>query len=142
MNVMRLVSAAVFATTLTAPWAEAKSKPPALTETHECQMTSGRQNFIPPNIFIYRDLKTNEITVWDSAIHDVSDKPVVATVTTDTPQRLQIGWTLRNVATKGRGTTTATFSLLFLKTTGVAVESVIMAGHQTENRDGTCALTH
>jgi hypothetical protein len=123
-----------------APQAQAKTQPVANSVVYECRMTSGRQNFIPPNMFFGRDLKTNEIKVWDSLIHDVSSTPVVATVLVDTPQRLQIGWALRNLESKGRGTINATFSLLFLKTTGVAVESVRVGASQTETRDGTCAL--
>lgn len=105
----------------------------------ECTFVGGRVNWITDKLYILRDVKTNEIQVYDGVIDYLFKKPIKATVVKDTSGRLELDWLIKNAPGQNGGAVPVSFHAILLKPEMKVLEKAVVSGYDNkESRSGPC----
>jgi hypothetical protein len=140
MRFIPLLSALPIALGLMTGATLAKTAPVATQQIYDCTFVGGEVDWITDRLFIVRDLKTQEIKVFDAVIKHTFKDPIKATVVQDTATRLELDWQIAN-APGVRSSATVKYHAIFLKGPMQIIEKAVVSGFDNkENRSGTCVV--
>ncbi|MBI1172805.1 hypothetical protein GC209_15530 [bacterium] len=139
MAKLRLIAGLCAGLTFWGGLAAAATTVPPGKEVYRCLLTVDYRHVIPDHLVIIRDLATNQIEVMNPLIHKLYNRPLLAQVKDDNPDRLDFDWTVEDLPIKRGGQRRAVFNVTFIKNSASVYEGVILSGFKNdETSSGHC----